>query len=124
MEFRAIHRYAHISASKARPAADLIRGQDANSALLLLRGHPSRGAAFFRKVLESAIANAGQNEAVDVNTLRVADARVDGGPLVHGRQRFRSGTMGRAMPIRRRTAHLAVVLAEGGAPEPGKEKGK
>lgn len=112
MEFRAIHRYAHISASKARPAADLVRGRAANEALVLLQGHPSRGAAFLLKVMRSAVANAAQNEAVDVNTLRIKDVRVDGGPLVHGRPKFRSGTMGRAFPIRRRTAHFQVVLTD------------
>jgi large subunit ribosomal protein L22 len=118
MEFRASHRYAHISAKKARPAADLIRGADVNRASVLLEGHPSRGAALFRKVLRSAIANAAQNEGVDVNRLRVADARVDEGPLVHGRVRYRSGTMGRAMPIRKRTAHLLITLSEGRAAQP------
>lgn len=115
MEFRSVHRYAHISAKKARPAADLIRGRGVNEALDLLRGHPTRGAALFHKVLRSALSNAAQNEATDVNALRVADARADEGPLVHGRERYRSGTMGRAMPIRRRTAHLSVVLADAAA---------
>ena len=112
MEFRASHRYAKMSARKARPAADLIRGLNVNRALDLLEGHPSRGAALFKKVLRSAIANAGQNDAVDVNALVVSDARVDEGPLVHGRPRFRPGPMGRAMPMRRRTSHLRIAVSE------------
>jgi ribosomal protein L22 len=43
--------------------------------------------------------------------LFVCEARVDEGPLVHGRARFRPGAMGRAMPIRRRTAHLKLAVA-------------
>ena len=66
----------------------------------------------FRKVLASAIANAAQSDAVDVNNLIVREARVDEGPLIHGRPRFRPGAMGRAMPIRRRTAHLKLTVAE------------
>lgn len=112
MQFRASHRYAHISATKARPAADLIRGMDVNNALEVLRVNPTRGAAMFRKVLSSAIANASQNEAIDVNELVVAEVRVDEGPLIHGRPRFRPGAMGRAMPIRRRTSHLKLTVAE------------
>ncbi|MFQ5747978.1 MAG: 50S ribosomal protein L22 [Planctomycetota bacterium] len=112
MQFRASHRYAHISARKARPAANLIRGLEINTALQLLEGSLSRGAALFTKVLRSAVANASQNEAVDVNNLIVSDARVDEGPLVHGRARFRPGAMGRAMPIRRRTAHIKVTVSE------------
>lgn len=112
MEFRASHRYAHISAKKARPAATLIRGLDVNRALVVLSTNQSRGATLFNKVLRSAIANASLNDAVDVNNLRVSDARVDEGPLVHGRARFRPGSMGRAMIIRRRTAHIKVTVAE------------
>ncbi|KAA3608227.1 MAG: 50S ribosomal protein L22 [Planctomycetota bacterium] len=112
MDFRASHRYAHISAKKARPAANLIRGMDVNRALQVLEVHPSRGAYLFRKVLASAVANASQDEGVDVNRLVVQDARADGGPLLHGRARFRPGSMGRAMPIRRRTSHLLVTLSE------------
>ncbi len=112
MEFRASHRYAKMSARKARPAADLIRGLNVNRALDLLEGHPTRGASLFKKVLRSAIANAGLNDEVDVNTLVVSDARVDEGPLVHGRPRFRPGPMGRAMPLRRRTSHLRIAVSE------------
>jgi large subunit ribosomal protein L22 len=112
MEFRASHRYAHMSARKARPAADLIRGLNVNYALDLLEGHPTRGASLFRKVLRSAIANAGQNDEIDVNALVISDARVDEGPLIHGRPRFRPGPMGRAMPLRRRTAHFRIAVSE------------
>lgn len=112
MEFRATHRFAHISAKKARPAANLIRGLDVNRALTVLGTSPSRGAAFFFKVLSSAVANAGQNETVDVNNLIVSDARADEGALIHGRPIFRPGSMGRAMTIRRRSAHIRVTVSE------------
>ncbi len=122
MDFRATHRYAHISARKARPAADLIRGLDVNRALGLLSVNPSRGAAFFVKVLRSAIANAGQNDAVDLNSLYVRDVRADEGPLLHGRIRFRPGSMGRTMPLRRRTSHLRIVVSERVDAPPSKPK--
>lgn len=112
MDFRASHRYVHISAKKARPAADLIRGLNVNRALDVLTGSQTRGASLFVKVLRSAIANAGHAEVADVNALFVRDARVDEGPLVHGRKRFRPGSMGRTLPIRRRTSHIKIVLSE------------
>lgn len=114
MEYRASHRYAHISAYKARRAADLIRGLDVNRAMLVLEYDQTRGAAFFKKVLNSAVANAAQGAgdgAVDVNRLYVKDARVDQGPLIHGRPRFRAGSMGRVMEIRRRTSHFLITVA-------------
>ena len=101
-----------MSARKARPAANLIRGLNVNRALILLGGYHTRGASIFTKVLRSAIANAGQNEAVDVDRLVVSDARVDEGPLIHGRPRFRPGPMGRAMPLRRRTSHFRIAVSE------------
>ena len=110
-QFRASHRYAHMSATKARPAANLIRGLGVNRALEVPEHDPSRGASIFLKVLRSAVANASQDETVDVNRLVVVDARVDPGPLVHGRPRFRPGPMGRAMPIRRRTSHFRIAVA-------------
>jgi len=112
MEFRASHRYARISAKKVRPTANLIRGMHVSRALDLLSVDQTRGAALFQKVLRSAVANAGQNEAVDVNNLYVCDVRVDEGPLVHGRIRYRPASMGRSMPIRKRTAHLKITLSE------------
>lgn len=114
MEYRASHRYAHISAYKARRAADLIRGLDVNRAMLVLEYDQTRGAAFFKKVLHSAVANAAQGAgegAVDVNRLYVKDARVDQGPLIHGKPRFRAGSMGRVMEIRRRTSHFLITVA-------------
>ena len=110
--FVAKHRFARITARKARLAADLIRGRDVNEALELLQFSPRRAAVFYIKVLKSAVANASQDEGVDVNKLVVSDARADDGPLLQHRLRWRPGPQGRAMPVRKRTSHLTVVVAE------------
>ena len=110
--FVAKHRFARITARKARLAADLIRGRDVNEALELLQFSPRRAAVFYIKVLKSAVANASQDENVDVNQLYVSDARADDGPLQQHRLRWRPGPQGRAMPVRKRTSHLTVVVAE------------
>ena len=110
--FVAKHRFARITARKARLAADLIRGRDVNEALELLQFSPRRAAVFYIKVLKSAVANASQDEDVDVNKLVVSDARADDGPLLQHRLRWRPGPQGRAMPVRKRTSHLTVVVAE------------
>ena len=96
----------------ARLAADLIRGRGVNEAIELLSFSPRRAAVFYLKVLKSAVANASQDENVDVNKLVVVDARADDGPLLQHRLRWRPGPQGRAMPIRKRTSHLTVVVAE------------
>ena len=113
-QFTARHRYARLTARKARLIADQVRGLDANQALEVLQFAPQRAAAFYLKVLKSAMANASQDENVNVNRLVVRDCRADDGPLLNNRMRWRPGPQGRAMPYRKRTSHLTVVLAEAG----------
>jgi large subunit ribosomal protein L22 len=111
-EFTARHRFAHITARKARYVADLIRGRTVNEALELLQFTPNRGSAFYSKVLRSAVANASHDESVNMNRLFVSECRADDGPLLQGRLRYRPGPQGRAMPFARRLSHLVVKVRE------------
>jgi len=123
MTFQASHRYAHISARKLRLVADLVRGRDVNQALDILRVTRKRASHFVSKLLKSAVANAASRSEVQVNRLVVRRIWADGGPLVLGRLWWRPGAQGRVMPIRKRTAHLHVVLEERPeAPAPEKKK--
>ncbi len=116
MEFKAILRYAPMSASKARPVAALVRGLSATAALETLEFVPRRAAPMLKKLIRSAIANAGQVGGVEAAQLRVKEAVADCGPLKQGRLRFRPGPRGRACPIRKRSCHLTVVLETAEAP--------
>jgi large subunit ribosomal protein L22 len=78
----------------------------------LLEFAPQRAAAFYKKVVMSAMANAAQDEDVNVNRLFVADSRADDGPMLNNRLRWRPGPQGRAMPYAKRTSHLTVVVKE------------
>lgn len=109
MEAKAIVRYIRISPQKARLVADLIRGKDVETAINVLRFMPKKGARIIRKVVESAIANAGQNESIDVDTLFIKKIFVDGGPML---KRIRPRAMGRASRILKRTSHITVIVAE------------
>ena len=111
-EFTARHRFAHLTARKARYVADLIRGRSVNQALELLAFTPNRGSTFYLKVLRSAIANASQDEHVNINRLVISECRADDGPLLQGRMRWRAGPQGRAMPFARRLSHLIVKVRE------------
>jgi len=110
--FHASHRWARIAPRKARLVADLVRGMPVNDALAVLDNHPRRGAKLLRKVVKSALANASNDMSIDLNALVVRDARVDMGPLLGGRGRWRPRAMGRATPIHKRTSHLIIALAE------------
>ena len=112
MRQRAIHRYARISAQKARLVADLIRDRSLNEALAVLRVTHRRAAVLIDKVVRSAWANVlDRDPNADEGSFRVVEARVDEGPHLH---RWRERAMGRASPIRRRMAHIMVALSDEG----------
>ena len=109
MEARAIAKYLRISPRKVRLNADLIRGKRVEDALNLLSHTPKAGAKVVSKVVQSALANAGQDKSIDVDTLFVKTIFVNQGPTL---KRFRPKPMGRAGRIRKRTCHITVVLSE------------
>ena len=109
MEAKAKARFIRISPQKARLVADTIRGKNVDEAITTLRFMPKKGARTLRKVIESAVANASQNEAIDVDTLYMKTIFVDGGPML---KRIRPRAMGRASRILKRTSHITVVLDE------------
>ncbi|MEN8139963.1 MAG: 50S ribosomal protein L22 [Thermodesulfobacteriota bacterium] len=109
MEAKARARFIRISPQKARLVADMIRGKQVEEAVTTLRFTPKKGARVLRKVLESAIANASQNDAIDVDNLFVKTIFVDGGPML---KRIRPRAMGRATKILKRTSHITIVLDE------------
>lgn len=108
--FTAIHRHAPISARKARPVADMVRGKGVNEALEILHYVPRRASTLLMKVIRSAMANAAQEGGAEPSELVVSMTRVNDGPLKQKRLRWRPGPMGRAMPIHKRTCHIHVVL--------------
>ena len=111
-EVRAVHRRARMSAYKARRVLALIRGRAANAALDDLRHDRHLAARAIYKVLASAVANALQNPSVRANRLVVAKTFAQEGPPLPGGRRLRPGPQGRAMPIKRRTCHIHVHVAD------------
>jgi large subunit ribosomal protein L22 len=112
VETRAVHRYARMGSQKARRVIDMIRGLPANQALDQLRHDRHRAARYIYKVVASAVANALQNPSVRANRLVVSAAFAQEGPMLAGGYRFRPGPQGRAMPIKRRTCHIHVHVAD------------
>jgi len=109
MEAKAVVKNIRISPQKARLVADMIRGKHVDNALNTLKFTPKKGARIIRKIVESAVANASQNEAIDVDTLFVKKIFIDGGPML---KRIRPRAMGRASRILKRSSHITVVLDE------------
>jgi len=111
-ETRAVHRHARMGAYKARRVCELIRGRSVNAALDELRHDRHLAARAIYKVLASAVANALQNPTVRANRLVVSKTFVQGGPLLAGGFRMRPGPQGRAMPIKKRTCHIHIHVAD------------
>jgi len=112
MEARAKARYVRITPRKARRVVDLIRGLPAEQAQATLRFAPQSASDPVLKVLDSAIANAGQARAVDASSLTVSRAWVDEGPTL---KRFRPRAQGRGYRINKRTSHITVIVSDEGA---------
>jgi large subunit ribosomal protein L22 len=109
VESIAKHRYAKISPQKARLAANLVRGMHVERALDVLKFSTKKSTALVLKVLQSAIANAENNNNADIDLLKVKTIFVDEGPVL---KRTRPRAKGRADREVKRTSHITVVVAE------------
>ena len=108
VEAKAVLRFVRMAPRKMRMVIDLIRGRDVTEALTLLKYLPRAAAAVIEKLLQSAVANAGQRDLGDPESLRIVRAYVDGGPTL---KRFQPRAQGRASPIHKRTSHVTIVVA-------------
>ena len=109
METMARLKGARLSAQKARLVADQIRGKSVEEALNILAFSSKKGAAIVKKVLDSAIANAENNEGADVDDLRVSTIFVDEGMTM---KRIKPRAKGRADRIFKRSCHITVKVAD------------
>ncbi|ACD82743.1 50S ribosomal protein L22 [Candidatus Methylacidiphilum infernorum] len=109
MEVRAIYKMARISPFKSRDVARSIKGMDARDAFNVLAFYPKKAARLIRKTLGSAIANAENNHNLRAQDLYVKGVFVDEGPKF---RRYQPKARGSAGIIRKRTAHICVVLDE------------
>lgn len=101
--------YVRQSPFKVRLVLDLIRGLPVDEARSTLKFTNRRAAGAVSKVLESAVANAEHNNALDVDQLYVAEAHAGEGPTL---KRFRARARGRVGRIQKRTSHIVVGVAE------------
>ncbi len=109
MEVRAVGKYLRISAQKTRLVADMVRGKKVDEALITLRFTPKKSGRLITKVLRSAMANAENTNAGDLDKFYIKTIKVDQGPRL---KRFRPRAMGRATKIIKPSSHITVVLDE------------
>ncbi|MEM1435420.1 MAG: 50S ribosomal protein L22 [Pseudomonadota bacterium] len=109
MQVSAHARRLRISPQKARLVADQVRGKPVAQALDILNFSTNKGATLVRKVVESAIANAENNEGADVDELKVQTIFVNEGMTM---KRIRPRAKGRADRIFKRTSHITVTVSD------------
>ena len=109
MEVAARLRGAQISAQKVRLVADQVRGKGVEEALDVLSYSNKKAAAIVKKILDSAIANAENNEGADVDELKISTIFVDEGTTL---KRLRPRAKGRADRILKRSCHITVKVAD------------
>ena len=114
MKYTAKHRFADVTPRKLRPFATLIRGRRADEALEALRFFPNRSARLIEQVLKSALGNAEDRGARDIDDMIVVESRIDGGPML---KRIQPRARGTAYPIKKRYSHIIVAVAEDGVEE-------
>ncbi len=101
--------YARVSVQKACFVLDAIRGKDLNTALGIVTYNPRYASTLIKKLLESAAANAENNNNLDRDSLYVAECYANKGPTM---KRIQPRAQGRAYRIEKRTSHITVVLDE------------
>ena len=101
--------YARISVQKACYVLDVIRGKDVQSALGILTYNPRYASSVLKKLLESAIANAENNNGMNIENLYIAECYANKGPTM---KRIQPRAQGRAYRIEKKTSHITIVLDE------------
>lgn len=109
MAVKAQAKYVRIAPRKAREAVDLIRGKSVAEARSVLFFANRNSARVVARVLNSAVANAENNNALSADDLYVKEARVDEGPTL---KRWQFRAMGRVNRIRKRSSHITIAVEQ------------
>ena len=108
MEAKAIAKGLRVSPIRARLVADMIRGKNASEALSILENVNNKASRLTKKVLNSAIANAVNNNGENASNLYVKEARVDAGPVM---KRHFFDSRSHIGHRNHRTSHIHIVVA-------------
>ena len=109
METYAIHKSAMVAPRKARMTMDLIRGKGIQAARAILDTTNTKSSRLIRKVLESAIANAVNNNGANENDLYISECMVNPGPVY---KRIKFASRGHIDRRDKRTSHIIVKVSD------------
>ncbi len=104
---RATAKFVRISPFKVRVVIDIIKGKPVNEAIAILENTPKAASEILYKLVNSAAANAENNQNLSRNDLYVAECYANDGPTL---KRIMPRAQGRAFRILKRTSHITVIL--------------
>ena len=100
---------SQIKRERNEKKLDAIRGKDVETALGILTYSPRYASSVIKKLLESAVANAENNNGLSRTNLYVAECYANKAPTM---KRIQPRAQGRAYRIEKRTSHISVILDE------------
>ncbi len=109
MDVLSITRNVAMSPQKMREVVRQIRGLNALQARAVLAVVPRKSARLVLKTLESAIANAENNNGLKPETLRIKEAVAGAATSL---KRFTPKARGSAGPVLKRRCHIRIVLSD------------
>ena len=109
MESFAHLKYLRMSPRKVKIQCDMIRGKDVKTAIAYIMQTPKAASEPVLKLLRSAIANAENNNSMDVEKLYVSTAVANPGPVL---KRGMPRAQGRFNRILKRTTHITIGVSE------------
>ena len=110
MDTRAYLKGTRLSPQKAGLVADVIRGKNVDEAMSFLEFSKKKASMVIRKLLESAIANAENNNNADIDKLSIKSIIVNQGMRL---KRIKPRARGRADRITKPTCHIEIILTDG-----------
>lgn len=109
MQVVAQTKYVHSSPKKLREFARAVRGVGASDAVDRLRLRGNKTALLIAKSIQSAIANAKNGKSLESASLVIETIQIGKGPML---KRFQPVSRGMAHEIKKRTAHIKVILGQ------------
>lgn len=100
-------KYVRIAPRKVKIVIDLIRGKQVNEALAILKYTNKAASPIVAKLVQSAVANAENNQGLSAENLYVEQIFANQGPTL---KRIRPRAQGRAFRINKKTSHVSVYL--------------
>lgn len=110
MKTYAIHKSAMIAPRKARMTLDLVRGKDVKTARAILDTTNTKASRLIKKVLESAVANAINNNSANETELFISTCYINPGPVY---KRIKFASHGNVDRRDKRTSHIFIEVSDG-----------